>query len=178
METVLEDNHWDFLQPRVDAHGALHFIRRPHGSGQELPLGQKMKAFFMVPFNLAAGIFGFLDAFTRMFGKRSLRPAGSNKELPYARSRYATFHDTAIALEKVLDRDGQAADNVHLVPASWELVRRDSNGEETVLARHIVTYDLGPDGEVIYSDGLRIWQHGTPPQKLFAGKLVQSVVVV
>ena len=65
-----------------------------------------------------------------------------------------------------------------LVPASWELVRRDPNGDETVLAKHIVTYDVGPNGEVLYSDGLRIWQHGSPPKKLFSGKLVQSVVVV
>lgn len=178
METLLEDDHWDYLQPKVDAAGALYFIRRPHGGRDELPAGQKLKAFVMIPFNIAAGIFGFLDAFTRMFAKRSLRPAGGGKDLPQTRSRYATFHDTTLALEKVLNKRGEFDDSLHLVPASWELVRRDKNGDETVLAKRVVAYDLGPNGELLYSDGLRIWQGGESPQKLFQGRIVQSVVIV
>lgn len=178
METPLEDEQWDYLQPKVDAQGALHFIRRPYASREQLPLGQQIKAFVLLPFHLAGAIFGFLDAFTRMFGKRSLRPAGAGRELPVARSRYATFHDTTIALEKVLDRRGEVDDSVQLVPATWELVRRAPDGSETVLANHVVSYDLGPNGEVIYSDGLRIWQAGSPRRKLFQGKVVQSVVLV
>lgn len=178
MEALLEDTAWDYLQPKVDASGALHYIRRPHSARDDLPLGQKLKAFVMLPVNLAAGIFGFLDAFTRMFGKRSLRPSGAAKEMPLARSRYATFHDTTIALEKVLDQRGDLADSRQLVPASWELIRREKNGDEIVLAKHVVAYDLGADGMLLYSDGLRIWQGGTTPVKLFQGKIIQSVVLV
>lgn len=178
METLLEDAHWDYLQPKIDAAGNLHYIRRPHDGRDDLSFWQKLKAFVMLPFNLAAGIFGFLDAFTRMFGKRSLRPAGPGKDLPQARSRYATFHDTTIALEKVLNKQGEIDESLHLVPATWELVRQEKNGDETVLAKHVVAYDLGPNGELLYSDGLRIWQGGASPKKLFQGKVVQSVVIV
>jgi hypothetical protein len=46
-----------------------------------------------------------------------------------------------------------------------------------VIAKHVVSYDLGPGGEVLYSDGLRIWQAGPTPQKLVYGKIIQSVAI-
>jgi hypothetical protein len=178
MTTVLEDEHWDYLQPRPDAAGNLYFIRRPYSGRDDLPLGQKIKGFLLVPFHLLAAVFGFLDAFSRMFAKRSLRPAGASKEMPLARSRYATFHDTTLTLEKILNKQGQLDDSTQLVPPSWELVRRSADGTETTLARHVVAYDLGPGGELIYSDGLRVWQHAASPMKLFSGKIVQAVALV
>jgi hypothetical protein len=178
MQTVLEDDDWDFLQPKTDASGALYFIRRPYAARDDLPLGQKLKAFALLPFHLAGAIFGFLDAFSRMFGKQSLRPAGKGPGLPVTQSRYATFHDTTIQLERVLNRRGKIDDSVQLVPKTWELVRRDPSGEETVIAKHVVSFDLGPADEVIYSDGLRIWQAGQPPRKLHEGQIIQSVVIV
>ncbi len=178
MTAVLEDDDWDYLQPRTDAAGNLHFIRRPYAARHDLSFWQKVKGFLLVPFHLVAAIFGFLDAFTRMFGKRSLRPAGAPGELPVARSRFATFHDTTLSLEKLLDKQGRLDDSVQLVPATWELVRRAPDGAETVLAQHVVAYDLGPDGELVYSDGVRVWRHAATPEKLFSGKIVQSVTIV
>lgn len=176
MTTVLEDNDWDYLQPKRDAQGSLYFIRRPYDRN-ELSFLHTVKAFVLLPFHIGSAIFGFMDAFSRIFAKRSLRPAGAGKELPLARSRFATFHDATITLEKVLDKGGQLDDSVQVVPATWELIRRDGSGHETVLAKHVVSYDLGPAGELIYSDGLRVWQAGTTPRKLFQGKIIQSVVV-
>lgn len=176
LTTLLEDQHWDYLQPRMDMNGALHFIRRPHDRNEVSPW-HSIKAFVLLPFHLGAAVFGFLDAFSRMFAKRSLRPAGGGKEVPLARSRFATFQDTAIALEKVLDKNGAIDDRTQVVPGSWELVRLDADGRETVLAKHVVSYDLGANGELVYSDGLRIWQAGASPVKLYQGKIIQSVVI-
>jgi hypothetical protein len=178
MQTVLEDADWDFLLPKADANGALYFIRRPYAEQDSLPLGQKIKAFVTLPFALAGAMFGFLDAFSRMFGKKSLRPAGGGPGLPVARSRYATFHDTTIELEKVLEQQDRKGEDAQVVPKTWELVRRDSSGAETVLAQHAVAYDLGPKGEVVYSDGLRIWLAGPTRTKLHGGHIIHSVVVV
>ncbi|HEY8996181.1 MAG TPA: hypothetical protein VIM71_16060 [Lacunisphaera sp.] len=177
MTVLLEDEHWDYLQPKIDAQGTLYYIRRPYAIRDDLPLGQKLKGFFLLPFHLASAVFGFLDAFSRMFGKQSLRPAGGNKPLALSRSRFATFHDTTIALEKVLKHGDQLDDSMQLVPATWELIRRDSAGNETVVAKHVVSYDLGPNGEVLYSDGLRVWQAGAVPRKLVQGRIIQSVVI-
>jgi hypothetical protein len=177
MQTVLEDDGWDFLLPKADATGALHYIRRPYAAQNSLPLGQKVKAFVALPFHLAGAMFGFLDAFSRMFGKKSLRPAGGGPGVPVSRNRYATFLDTTVELERALEQQGRKGDEAQLVPKTWELVRRDSTGHETVLAQHVVAYDLGTKGEVVYSDGLRIWLAGPTPRKLHGGHVVQSVVV-
>ena len=177
MQTILEHDDWDFLQPKTDASGALYYIRRPYAARNDLPLGQKLKAFVLLPIHLAGAVFGFLDAFSRMFGKQSLRPAGKSPGIPVTQSRYATFHDTTIQLEKALHQRGKIDDNTQLVPKTWELVRRDSAGEETVIAKHVVSFDLGPAGEVVYTDGLRVWLAGSPPRKLHTGHIIQSVVI-
>ena len=177
METVLEDDDWDFLQPKTDTSGTLYYIRRPYASRDDLPFGQKVKAFVLLPFHLAGAIFGFLDAFSRMFGKQSLRPAGKGPGIPVSQSRYATFHDTTIQLERVLNKRGKVDDSTQLVPKTWELIRRGRSGEETVIAKHVVSFDLGPAGELIYTDGLRVWESGSPPRKLHEGHIIQSVVI-
>ena len=177
MDTVLESEHYDYLQPKTDAQGVLYYIRRPFAARDSLPFFQQLKAFFLLPFHLFAAIFGFLDAFSRMFGKRSLRPAGSGQEIPVQRSRYATFHDTTIGLEKILKHGSKIDDRVQLVPATWELMRQTPSGDESVVAKHVVSFDLGPEGEVIYSDGLRVWQVGATNVKLHSGHIVQSVVI-
>ena len=178
METVLEDDDWDFLSPKTDATGALYYIRRPYAARDDLPLGQKLKSFVLMPVHLAGAIFGFLDAFSRMFGKQSLRPEGKGPAIPVNQSRYATFHDTTIQLERVLNHRGKIDDHVQLVPKTWELVQRDASGDERVLAKHVVAFDVTPAGDLIYTDGLRVWQAGRPPRKLHAGHIIQSVVIV
>jgi hypothetical protein len=177
METVLEDEHWDFLQPKADAAGNLFYIRRPYGAQNSLPLGRKLKAFVTLPFIFASALFGFLDAFSRMFGKRSLRPSAGDP-MTVTQNRFATFHETTIALEKVLEQERRKGDSVNLVPANWELVRRDPAGNERVIAGHVVAFDLTTEGSVVYSDGLRIWADGSPRKKLHGGHIVQSVVAV
>src|ERR1044072_508614 len=154
----------------MDAAGALYFIRRPHDRNEVTAL-QSLKAFVLLPFHLAAAVFGFLDAFSRLFAKQSLRPPGAGTAIPLARNRFATFHDATIALEK-LNQKKEIDDSVQVVPATWELVRRDPAGNETVLAKHVVAYDLGANGEVLYSDGLRVWQAGATRKKLFQGKII------
>ena len=178
MTTVLEDDDWDYLLPKTDATGALYYIRRPYAARDELPLGQKLQAFVLMPFHLAGAVFGFLDAFSRMFGKQSLRPEGKGPAVPVNQSRLATFHDTTIQLERVLNRRGKLDDHTQIVPQTWELVRRGAPGDESVIAKHVVAFDLGAAGEVIYTDGLRVWQAGSPPRKLHEGHIIQSVVIV
>jgi hypothetical protein len=40
-----------------------------------------------------------------------------------------------------------------LVPESWELVRRNQEGAERVLATNVASYDIGHDGTIVYSNG-------------------------
>ncbi len=178
LETVREDEHYDFLAPKMDAAGRLYFIRRPFAARHDVPLGDRLKAFVLVPWHLASAVFGFLDAFSRLFGKQSLKPAAGGPNLPAARQRYATFQDMPVQLERVLNKRTRNIDGVQLVPDTWELVRREADGREEVIGRHVVAFDLGPDGALVYTDGLRIWQTGDSPHKLHEGHIVQAVLVV
>jgi hypothetical protein len=47
-----------------------------------------------------------------------------------------------------------------LVPRSWELVSRTSQGQETVLATNVANYDLLADGSIIYSNGRAVFSLG------------------
>ena len=177
LQTVLEDPNWDFLAPRPAADGALYYIRRPYHERHSVPLGEKLKAFLLVPWHLAGAVFGFLDAFSRMFGRQPLKPAGGPNPATQ-RPRYATFQGLPVQLEKVLNTKGGNTGDVQLVPKSWELVCQDAAGQETVVAKHVVGFDLGPAGELVYSDGLRVWAGGHPPVLLHEGHIVQSVGVI
>ncbi|MBL9214331.1 MAG: hypothetical protein JNG83_02525 [Opitutaceae bacterium] len=177
LETVLEDERFDLLAPRVAADGTLYYIRRPFHDRHNLPLGEKLKAFVLVPWHLAGALFGFLDAFSRLFGRQPLKPAGGPDSLP-ARSRFATFQGLPVHLEKVLHARGKNPDDVQLVPGSWELVRLRPDGDETIVARHVVAFDVGPDGAIVYSDGLRVWSAGNPSRLLHKGHIVQAVVII
>jgi flagellar hook protein FlgE len=66
------------------------------------------------------------------------------------------------------------------VPNSWELVRRQNNGEETVLAKAVVAFDLDAAGNLVYSNGNAIYgldEHGKA-QCLLKDRLIQDVVIV
>ena len=131
----------------------------------------------LIPWHIAGALFGFLDAFTRMFGPQTLKPTGG-PDVPPQRARFATFQGLPVQLEKALDAKSKNRDDVQLVPKTWELIRQPPAGEAEVIAEHVVAFDLGPAGEVIYTDGLRIWADGNPPTLLHQGHIVQSVVVV
>lgn len=177
LETVLEDAQWDYLAPRIAADGALYYIRRPHHERHHVSFGTKLKHFLLVPWHLATAVFGFLDAFTRLFGKQTLKPTGG-PDVPPQRPRFATFQGLPVQLEKVLNAKDADHAGIQLVPGSWELIRQAPSGEAEVIAGHVVAFDLGPKGEVIYSDGLRVWADGEPRTLLHSGHIVQSVVIV
>jgi hypothetical protein len=72
------------------------------------------------------------------------------------------------------DRDGEAAS---FVPTSWKLVRRSSDGAESVVAERVAAFDLGPDGGVVYSDGASIFSlaPGGERRRLCRGDFVEHV---
>jgi hypothetical protein len=56
-----------------------------------------------------------------------------------------------------------------LVPGSWELVCRNRKGDEHVAARHVVTFDVGSDDSVVYSNGY--WRLPAGRRRLAAAHL-------
>ncbi len=177
LATVLEDGAHDFLAPRLDAQGRLHCIRRPYTAHGRVGVGASLKAFVLAPFHLVEAVIGFADAFTRMFARRSLRPAGPGGP-GQGPTRGVLIHDTYVELEKVMRRRERGAKDVNLVPGSWTLLRREPDGRETELARHVTAFDLAPDGTLVFTNGLSIWVDGAERRLLHDGQVVQELAVV
>jgi hypothetical protein len=55
-------------------------------------------------------------------------------------------------------RQANAEDeSADLVPKSWELCRRNANGETRELAGGVLAYDTGEDGTIVYTNGNAIF---------------------
>jgi hypothetical protein len=147
---VLDDPRFDHLRPRVSQEGHLYFIRRPY----ELPrYGAQNFALdsLLFPFRLLRAVFHFLNFFSLMYSRKPLTSASGSKM--QADMKDILVQGKRIDAEKAL----RAARPVHgvpsLVPADWQLVRRSPQGEERVLATSVASYDIGPDGTVVYTNG-------------------------
>jgi hypothetical protein len=176
-EVLLADDHWDYLCPRRTPDGWLLYIRRPYRDRAHLSLADQMKAFAMLPVTLGAAVFGFLDAFSRIFARQSLRPTGGPNVPEVSRGpRFGTFLGEAVRLDKVTRRLASGDESVRLVPATWELRRRDAAGSDEPIDQHVVSYDIAPDGRVVYTDGVRVWVDGTATRA--GASLIQSIVAL
>jgi hypothetical protein len=161
IDTLLESSAHDFLQPRVSADGVLHFIRRPY----ELPSyssGNILLDTLLFPFRLLRAVFHYLNFFSLMYSRKPLTGATGPKV--QADIKDIILKGRRIDAEKALRRESAINGVASLVPRSWELVSRTRQGQETVLATNVASYDLMADGSIIYSNGRAVFMLGRAGQ--------------
>lgn len=172
---ILDDPRFDHLRPRVCPAGNLHYIRRPYEAprygAQSLLLDT-----LLFPFRLLRAVFHYLNFFSLMYSRKPLTSASG----PAAQAdlKNILLQGRRIDAEKAL-RSARAVQGVpSLVPDSWQLVRRDGQGREELLATNVASYDIGPDGTVVYSNGRGVFVLGGDgaSQLALAGELVADVV--
>lgn len=147
---ILDDPRFDYLRPRVCPRGNLHFIRRPHEAPQA-PWSATLLDSLLFPFRLLRAVFHYLNFFSMMYSRKPLTSA--NGPAREADLKQLVLQGRRIDAEKAL-RAGASSHGVpSLVPANWELVRLDPQGREDVLARHVASFDIAPDGTVLHSNG-------------------------
>lgn len=160
MEILLESETLDYLTPRTDADGNLWYIRQPYQTDEDhdVSLGSVLKDVVLLPFRLVKAIFGFLNAFSMLFGGESLRtgkPTGdirskqkSDKEL--------FFEGNLIQAEKNLKENTRSGESYPgILPRSRVLVCRKPDGTEEVLAKGVLDYCFCKEG-VVFSNGSHI----------------------
>lgn len=171
---VLDESRWDHLQPRVSPDGKLLFIRRPYEPARR---ASALTDTLMFPFRLLAAIFHFLNVFALMFSRKPLTTAdGPERQTDL---RWMLLKGRRIDAESALRR-GQPVDGVRsLVPADWQLVERSEQGQERVLATHVASFDIAPDGSVIYSNGNGIFALDATGERtvLVRDRMIAEVVV-
>ena len=155
VNTVLEDERTDFLQPRVDQQGNLYFIRRPY----ELPAygtSNFLVDFILFPFRLVRAVFHYLNFFSLMYSRKPLTSA-SGPEVQ-ADIKDILIKGKMIDAEKALKKEQRVNGIPSLVPNTWQLVKRTQNGGETVLATSVASFDITSDDVIVYSNGYAVFQ--------------------
>lgn len=150
IDTVLESPGHDFMQPRVCADGNLYFIRRPyelpHYSSQNVLLDT-----LLFPFRLLRALFHYLNFFSLMYSRKPL--TGASGPAVHADIKQIILKGRRIDAEKALREENPINGVPSLVPRTWELVKRNAQGHETVLATNVASYDLLANGAIVYSNG-------------------------
>lgn len=177
MTTVLEDDRFDFLQPHISVDGYLYYIRRPYEMHPYRP-ATALLDFVLFPFRLLRAVFHYLNFFSLVYSKKPLTTA-SGPRVAQDDMKTILLKGKIIDADKALRQGARIMGVPSLVPASWELVRRDENDNQTVLARHTAAFDIGHDGTIVYSNGYGIFE--LEPHKrrglLLRDKLIEDVKI-
>ncbi len=163
METILEDERFDYLSVKEDAQGNLWYIRQPYKASEEderNSLKGVCKDVVLFPYRIVKGIFGFLNAFTTLFGGEALRSGGkqhSDVKSKQKSDKELFFEGNLIKAEKNLKENTRKGENYPgILPRSRVLIRRTPDGTEEIIAKGVLDYTLRQDGSVVYSNGSHI----------------------
>jgi hypothetical protein len=175
LTTILEDPHFDFLQPRVGADGFLYFIRRPF-EAPRYGVENVVTDALLFPFRVLRALFHYLNFFSLMYSRKPLITAAGPalqadlKEILIKGKRL----DAEAALRTGIPLGGVPS----LVPASWQLVCRSPQGVEHVLASHVASFDIASGGTILFSNGYGVFalDGANPPQILLRDKLIADVI--
>jgi len=175
IQAVLESGEHDFLHPRVSANGVLHFIRRPYETATYSG-GNILLDTLLFPFRLLRAVFHYLNFFSLMYSRKPLTGAAGPKV--QADIKQIILQGRRIDAEKALRTENAINGVASLVPRSWELVSRTPQGQETVLATNVASYDLLADGSIIYSNGRAVFTLGRASQSslLLQADLIDDIV--
>jgi hypothetical protein len=149
MTTLVEDRRFDYLAPQFREDGSLFYIRRPYTLEERLHPLRMLKDFFLFPFRLLFAIFQFLNFFSTLFTGRRLTSADGTKAREM-HMRQMMIWGNLVQGQRQAKVEDEGAD---LVPKSWELHRRDAQGQAKVLANGVLAYDVGVDGTIVYTNG-------------------------
>ena len=180
-EVVLEESDFDLLHPRITDDGTLYFIRRPYRpqGSQRRSVGATLKDIALYPVRLLIGVHHFFNFFSMAFGGPPLTTSGGPKRHQTPEARFIMLSGQAIDLHKIQQKSTPEAP-AGLVPSDWQLVRRSSDGEETVLAEGVVHYDLNAAGDVVFTDGsvIRKISSDGKTNRIASDQLIERVAFV
>ena len=178
MDSLLDDEQWDYVAPHISQDKMLFAIRRPTDKPVHEKAGMAVKDSLMMPLRLGKAVFGYLNVFSMLYGKEPLRSAGGPRT-PELDQDLGTLwlHGRRIELSRVRT-DPEYAGN--LVPASWKLIAQAGrHAEPQEIANHVAHFDVLADGSVLLSNGYDIhhWQRGQK-HKLARMELVEGLLAL
>jgi hypothetical protein len=184
LTTLLQDYAFDYLQPHMTAVGDLYAIRRPYETGGRRPnsILTILGDILLFPFRVLRAIFHYLNFMSMMYSRQPLTRAGGPPQMELNEEDQKTLflRGRRINAEKALRENRSKNELPALVPASWQLLKIDANGAETVLAKHVVAFDVDGDGNIVYTNGSGIYKVTGAGQKelITKDKLINNVCIL
>lgn len=180
IRTLARDDSHDLLAPHQTATGELYFIRRPYrpqGHARVDPYAMLMDV-VLFPYRVLRAIVYFLHFFSLVFSGQPLMTAGGPKRIA-PDTRYLALWGHVIDTKRAMQRSGREKET-NLVPKDWELVCRNADGTDRVLANSVLSYDLGQSGEVVYTNGTAVFHLDAEGNKrtLCEGRLIEQLTVL
>jgi len=175
--TLLADDTYDFLTPKDDQQGNIYCIRRPyHRLGYSSPI--KMVWYFITfPVRFIVAILRFLDAFTRLFNREPMTPAGPSLQ-SRTENKYVSVLGRTIDLAKV-ERKARFLNEPSLVPNSWELIKLDNQGNISLISKRVSSFDIDDSGKLHITNGFRVKKIiQNKMQTVLKHNIIESIKVV
>ena len=157
MEEILSDKERSLTKPKDDADGNLYFIRKPE-TEEKRSAWKILLDIILIPWRLLVAIYRFLETFTLVFTGRKFIKDGSSPVKTKDRDGGKLFIEgNLINAEEEYKRNLRHKDAyAGFAPHSWELVKRDKDGNETTVAKSVIDYCLGENGDVYYVNGKHV----------------------
>jgi hypothetical protein len=155
MQTLREDEHFDFLSPEMDADRRLWVIRRKHDDPSRPPSPFRVLLdALLFPFRLLFALASYLNVFTLRYTGKPLLTSGNARQRSRDMRQMMMMGNLAAAREQA---DEQAERELDEALGGWQLVRfEEKGGEAEVVDKSVRAFSLLPDGRVVVTNGRRI----------------------
>jgi hypothetical protein len=134
----------------------------------------------LFPFRLSFAVFQFFNLFSMRYTGRPLSTSrGAAQRVPDLRRMmvWGNLIDVDRAARESRDGDPDAPS---LVPSTWQLVRQSPSSKQ-VVAKGVLSFDLAPDGSVLYSNGSsvhRLQADNARPERILVGSMIEQIAAL
>lgn len=154
--TALEDADHDLLLPHKLADNSLLFIQRPYEGRHRVHHGRTLLEALLLPVRLVETLFHYLNFMSLIYSGKPLAKAGEVRAARPDLKKLVLWGRAVEANKKA--REANPEEPRELVPNSWQLIHREHDGHERVLAKAVLGYDVAPDGTIVFTDGRAVYR--------------------
>jgi hypothetical protein len=179
VRTLAESERRDLLGPRMAADGTLYCISRPKHEAQPTSVLRGLLDIALLPLRLLYALFQYLNFFTARYTGKPLTTAGGPKQKGADIRRMMVWGNLINADEEARKDRTEGDESRPVVPRSWKLIRKAPAGGEQTLADGVLSFDLAPDGSIVYSTGNAIYRLTDSGERtlILKGSGIEQVVV-
>ncbi|MDD1779168.1 MAG: hypothetical protein LUQ65_13455 [Candidatus Helarchaeota archaeon] len=151
IETIIESDKYDFINPQVDSEGNIWCIRRPYKTAHN---NLSFLDLLLIPYKIGRAIFRAIEIFTVRNTGEPLITSGSNPSKARFAPNDQIFEGKKIDAERNIRQNMKSGDSFPgYIPRNWELIQIDQDRKISVRAKSVCSFTLLAGNSFIYSNG-------------------------